>query len=183
MDSRSTLRYFLYDSLRFMSHAKISPMDSALKIVPAASPGMIDHARALFREYAAALGVDLCFQNFDGELASLPGDYAPPMGRLLLAYLGDSVVGCVALRKLDADSCEMKRLYVCPSARGKRIGLALANAIIAAARELGYARMRLDTLPQMTEAQRMYAALGFRDIPAYRVNPVPGSRFLELSLL
>jgi putative acetyltransferase len=157
-------------------------MDSALKIVPAASPQMLDHARTLFREYAAALGVDLCFQNFDRELAALPGDYAPPTGRLLLAYLNDSPAGCVALRKLDADDCEMKRLYVRPSARGKKIGLSLANAVIAAARQLGYARMRLDTLPSMTEAQSMYAALGFRDIPAYRHNPVPGSRFLELAL-
>jgi putative acetyltransferase len=95
-------------------------MDSALKIVPAASPEMLDHARTLFREYAAALGVDLCFQNFDRELAALPGDYAPPTGRLLLAYLNDSPAGCVALRKLDADDCEMKRLYVRPSARGKK---------------------------------------------------------------
>ena len=157
-------------------------MDSKLEIVSAASPELVAHVRALFREYAASLGVDLCFQNFDQELASLPGDYAPPAGRLLLAYLNASPAGCVALRKLDADSCEMKRLYVRPVARGKKIGLALANAVIAAARELGYARMRLDTLPSMTEAQRMYAALGFRDIPAYRVNPVPGSRFLELPL-
>jgi ribosomal protein S18 acetylase RimI-like enzyme len=157
-----------------------------LHILPAATPELVENARSLFLEYAASLGVDLCFQNFDCELASLPGDYAPPHGRLLLAYWDEyrkeNLAGCVALRKLDDSTCEMKRLYVRPAFRSKKIGRALALAVIAAAREIGYQRMRLDTLPSMTEAQSLYAALGFREIAAYRHNPVPGSRFLELAL-
>jgi len=157
-------------------------VQTELRIVQAVSPEMVEAARALFLEYAASLGVDLCFQNFDRELASLPGDYAPPGGRLLLAYSGEEIAGCVALRRLDDTTCEMKRLYVGPGFRGKKIGRTLALAVIAAAREIGFERMRLDTLPSMTEAQSLYAALGFREIAAYRHNPVPGSRFLELSL-
>jgi putative acetyltransferase len=157
-------------------------MEAELQIVQAGSAEMVEAARALFLEYAASLGVDLCFQNFDREVASLPGDYAPPGGRLLLAYNGEVIAGCVALRRIDETTCEMKRLFVRPAFRGKKIGRALAFTVIAAAREIGYHRMRLDTLPSMTEAQSLYAALGFRDIAAYRANPVPGSRFLELTL-
>ncbi len=165
-------------------------MQTELRIVQAVSPEMVEAARALFLEYAASLGVDLCFQNFEAELASLPGDYAPPHGRLLLAYWdkvqnevrNENLAGCVALRQLDDTTCEMKRLYVRPAFRGKKIGHALALAVIAAAREIGYHRIRLDTLPSMAEAQSLYAALGFREISAYRHNPVPGSRFLELTI-
>lgn len=157
-----------------------------LLIRQAVTPALIAHVRTLFLEYAASLGVDLCFQNFDAELAALPGNYAPPGGTLLLALWQENEIespaGCVALRRLDPETGEMKRLYVRPAFRGKKIGHALALAVIDAARSLGYRRMRLDTLPSMTGAQTLYAALGFREIPAYRHNPVPGSRFLELLL-
>ena len=135
---------------------------------------------ALFREYAASLGVDLGFQKFEEELASMPGDYAPPRGRLLLAYEGSAAIGCVALRPIDHAICEMKRLYV--RARGRGIGRQLAERVIAEARTIGYRFMRLDTLPSMTAAAALYASLGFREIPAYRFNPVEGTRYFELEL-
>ena len=138
--------------------------------------------RELFRAYQRELGVDLGFQDFEQELAGLPGAYAPPCGRLLLARCGTEAAGCVAMRALAGDDCEMKRLYVRPEFRAARLGLLLAERVIAEARALGYRRMCLDTLPGMERAQRMYEALGFRDIAPYRFNPIGGTRYLALVL-
>ncbi len=138
--------------------------------------------RELFREYQAQVGIDLCFQGFAAEVVGLPGDYAPPTGRLFLATQDGKPLGCVALRKLDAIRCEMKRLFVRPEARGLRLGRALVDRVIAEAHAIGYEEIVLDTLPSMVEAQRMYERLGFRDIPPYRENPVPGARYLAKRL-
>jgi GNAT superfamily N-acetyltransferase len=138
----------------------------------------VEEVRALVREYAASLPFALDFQDFDRELNELPGDYAPPKGALLLAR----GAGCVGLRPIDETTCEMKRLYVRPSARGTGLGRRLAEAAITKARTLGYTRMRLDTVPGMDSAQSLYEHLGFEDIPPYRANPIPGARFLELEL-
>lgn len=146
-------------------------------------PEEIRTLRALLREYETELGVDLGFQGFEQELAGLPGDYVPPRGALLVAEVDGAVAGCVALRPLDGDACEMKRLYARPAFRGRGVGRALSAAVIAEARAIGYARMRLDTLPVMSEAQALYARIGFHEIPPYRENPVPGTRYLELSLI
>src|SRR5712691_3264700 len=136
-----------------------------MEIVQAVTPGQVAEAHALFREYARSLGIDLCFQGFEQELASLPGAYAPPRGRLLLATDGGALAGCVALRPLDDSACEMKRLYVRPEFRGRRAGRRLAESVLAEARSIGYARMRLDTLPSMKEAIALYRALGFTFLP------------------
>jgi N-acetylglutamate synthase-like GNAT family acetyltransferase len=138
----------------------------------------LDEIRVMLREYAQWLEVDLCFQNFEEELAGLPGDYAAPRGRLLIA----EGAGCVALRPLDDEICEMKRLYVRPEHRGSGLGRELVWSIISEARRIGYRRMKLDTMPKMDSAQRLYATLGFHEIAAYRYNPEPGARFLELDL-
>jgi putative acetyltransferase len=141
-----------------------------------------DEVRALFREYQAELGVDLCFQGFDRELADLPGEYGPPHGSLLVASVDGELAGCVALRRLGDGVCEMKRLYVRPAFRRQRVGRALAEAVIATARDRGYLRMRLDTLPSMAQASALYRSLGFTEIEPYYRNQVPGARFLELEL-
>ena len=138
--------------------------------------------RALFEEYQRGLGVDLCFQGFAAELAGLPGDYAPPRGRLLLARDRGEPVGCVALRPLGAGDCEMKRMYVRPSHRGTGLGRALAVRIIEEARAAGYACMKLDTLPRLEAAIALYRSLGFVDAERYNDNPVEGVRFLALDL-
>ena len=154
---------------------------SELSVV-AAGPEDIETIRTLFLEYQRELGVSLCFQGFDQELASLPGAYAPPRGTLLLLKSGDAVAGCVGLRPLDDDRAEMKRLYIRAGFRGQGGGRRLAQAAIAAARAAGYRSLCLDTLPQMTEAQALYASLGFRDIPAYYANPLAGVRYCALEL-
>jgi ribosomal protein S18 acetylase RimI-like enzyme len=152
------------------------------KLRPASGPEDIETARKLFREYADGLGVDLAFQGWERELRELPGDYAPPRGALFLAELEGVPVGCVALRPLDPPFCEMKRLYVRPEGRGTGLGRRLAEHVIEEGRRLGYAAMRLDTLPAMADAQALYRRLGFREIPAYRYNPIAGSLFMELDL-
>ena len=154
----------------------------AARIDPAQGEGDLADVRALFREYADSLGIDLEFQGFEAELAGLPGDYASPRGRLLIARDGDRVLGCAALRPLGSDVCEAKRLYVRPEARGTGLGRHLTDALIREARAIGYARLCLDTLPGMTQAIALYRSLGFRPITAYRYNPVEGTLFLEKDL-
>jgi ribosomal protein S18 acetylase RimI-like enzyme len=139
-------------------------------------------ARDLFMEYASSLGISLCFQDFDTELATLPGGYAPPGGRLLIALSQGQVAGCIALRRLTGEICEMKRLYVKLEFRGLKIGRALTEVVIEQARSIGYRRMRLDTLPTMARARAIYASLGFREIGPYCYNPVGGTAFMELDL-
>jgi putative acetyltransferase len=153
------------------------------EIRPALTVEQINLSRELFREYASILGIDLCFQNFEKELAELPGNYAAPEGRLLLLYEKSELAGCVALRKLGDGICEMKRLFVRGRFRGHGFGRTLAHAIISEAREIGYERMRLDTLPpMMNDAIALYRSLGFEEIEPYYRNPVPGAIFMELQL-
>ena len=151
-------------------------------IRPAELPRDLEVVRALFREYAEGLGIDLAFQGFERELAELPGKYAPPVGRLLLAWNGARPVGSIALRPLDAGACEMKRLYVRPAARGEQLGRRLVERLVQEAREAGYSRICLDTLPMMASAQALYESLGFVPIEPYVFNPIPGTKFLALEL-
>ncbi len=146
-----------------------------MRIDPASD---MDEVRSIFREYAESTGIDLAFQKFDEELAALPDFYVT----ILCAFERNEIAACVALRQLDATTCEMKRLYVRPKYRGRDLGRALAVRVIAEARSRGYRTMRLDTLPTMTAAMALYESLGFVDVEPYRYNPVPGSRFLELTL-
>ena len=154
-----------------------------LHIFQAHSDDDVQRARELFEEYASGLGISLCFQNFDQELKNLPGDYAPPDGRLLLATEDDQLAGCIALRKLERGVCEMKRLFLRPAYRGHGRGKVLVKSIIDEARKLGYTHMRLDTLPgRMDKAIALYQTMGFVDIGPYCENPVEGAKFMELDL-
>ncbi len=166
----------------------VSSVVNGLTFAQAETPAQIAQARELFLEYAQSLGFSLCFQNFDQELASLPGDYAPPNGRLLLAEYEGRLAGCVALHQLTSGAaedgvCEMKRLYLRPQFRGKGLGRLLADRIVAEAREIGYQRMRLDTVePVMKDAVTMYRKIGFREIAPYCTNPIAGALYMELHL-
>ena len=164
----------------------VSPVTSVVKglaFTQAELPAQIAQARELFLEYAQSLGFSLCFQNFDEELATLPGGYAPPEGRLLLAEYEGELAGCVALHKLEAGIAEMKRLYVRPKFRGKGLGRALAERIITEARRAEYTSLRLDTVePVMKDAVAMYRKLGFKEIAPYCANPMPGALYMQLAL-
>ena len=151
-------------------------------ICDARFPEHLSLVREMLREYQTSLGVSLCFQDFEAELAGLPGAYAAPQGRLLLAWANGQALGCVGLRPLEDGVCEMKRLYLRPAARGRHLGRRLAQAICVAAREIGYRAIRLDTLPGMTAARALYASMGFVPVPAYVYNPIQGTHFLELDL-
>jgi len=157
-------------------------MNASIVIRPA-SPKDLEDVRTLFREYQAWLGVDLCFQGFEEELASLPGRYAPPRGRLHLLDVDGRLAGCVAMRELAPGIAEMKRLFVREFARGRGAGRALVERIVADARDAGHAAMRLDTMPgPMAVANRLYESFGFRDIAPYTYNPTPGARYMEVDL-
>ena len=153
-----------------------------LRIEQASAPAEIEQARELFLEYAAWLKVDLCFQGFDKELTSLPGQYAPPGGRLLLAYADDALAGCIALRPFAPGVGEVKRLYVRPAFRGRGIAKQLTAQLLAAARAIGYASLRLDTLEFMHEAAKLYRSLGFVETAPYYHNPLQGVVYMELKL-
>ena len=165
----------------FSSSATSAPKD--FDVTQAESPEQIAAIRELFLEYSHSLSFSLCFQSFDEEIAGLPGDYAPPEGRLILVTFESQAAGCVALHKLDDEVCEMKRLYVRPQFRGKGLGKALAERVINEARAIGYKKLRLDTVePVMRTAVAMYRQLGFREIAPYRSNPIEGALYMELEL-
>ena len=157
-----------------------------IHITAAQDAGHHEAARALFREYAAQLGVDLCFQGFEAELASLPGDYAEPRGTLLLAWIDGELAGCCALRPIDdvdyANAAEMKRLYVRKAFRGFGLGRELAEAMLDCARQAGYACVLLDTLDDMESARALYADLGFEEIPPYYQSPIAGAHYLKVEI-
>ena len=153
-----------------------------VRIIEADSAAHLAAAARLFRDYAAAVGIDLEFQGFSDELAALPGDYAPPRGLILLAMADERALGCVALRPLDAEICEMKRMFVAPEGRGRQLGRRLAEAVIDKARQFGYRQMRLDTLKSMTAARKLYRSLGFVPIAPYCHNPLPDPEFYQLTL-
>lgn len=154
-----------------------------LELVDARSKEHIAIARALFLEYASALDFDLCFQDFDEELVELPGEYVEPVGAILLAFDDCRPAGCVALRGITPEVCEMKRLYVREEFRTRGIGRKLAEAIISKARDMGYHLMKLDTVPTMNEAITLYRSLGFGVTERYRYNPIEGTLYMELKLM
>ncbi|MBI5269626.1 MAG: GNAT family N-acetyltransferase [Burkholderiales bacterium] len=157
-----------------------------IRLLPADTPEALDAARQIFREYADALGIDLCFQGFEQELAALPGDYAPPGGTLLLAWVDGELAGCGAVRPLAdsdyANACEMKRLYVRRAFRRFGLGRQIAQALMDTAVQLGYSVMLLDTLDDMEAARELYATLGFEEVPPYYYNPIPGAHYLKAEL-
>jgi GNAT superfamily N-acetyltransferase len=156
---------------------------SQIELIQATLPEHIEQARTLFVEYGSSLGFSLCFQSFDEELKSLPGAYGPPSGRLLLARHAGRAAGCVALRKLEAGTCEMKRLYVRPADRGRSLGRMLVERIITEARIIGYERMRLDTIESaMKDAIALYRRMGFREIAPYSAIPIENALWMELRL-
>lgn len=157
-----------------------------IELVDAATPALLDATRGIFREYAEQLGVDLCFQNFDAELAGLPGDYAPPAGALLLVFVDGELAGCGGFRPLPEsdypNACEMKRLYVRRAFRRFGLGRLMAQELMDRALQAGYSSMLLDTLDDMEAARGLYSALGFEEIPPYYFNPLPGSHYLRAEL-
>jgi len=161
------------DNIRIMEKFEITEVSDG---------GDLSEVKALFLEYARSLDFNLCFQSFERELVELPGAYAPPEGRLLIARHNGMTVGCTALHKIDDETCEMKRLYVRPATRGMNLGRMLAEAVIREARKIGYHRMRLDTITSMTAAIELYRSLGFYEIEPYRPNPIPGALYMELIL-
>lgn len=163
-------------------HSNPIQEEGPLRIVKVHSQEELQQVKSLFTEYASSLDFDLSFQNFEDELANLPGEYSLPSGVLLLAYYEETAAGCVAMRKLAEDICEMKRLYVRQVFRGKKIGKNLSLAVIVEAKTRGYSRMRLDTVPSMKEAIQLYRSLGFKETSPYRFNPRAGAMFLELVL-
>ena len=154
-----------------------------MQIVPVATAADLEEVRALFEEYWASFGFTPCFQNFAGEVAGLPGNYAPPRGRLALARIEGQSAGCVALRPIDSARCEAKRLYVRPAFRGTGAGRALIDWVIAEARAAGYREMLGDTMPVMERALEMYRRLGFEITGPYAEEPTPGAIFLRLALV
>ncbi len=154
-----------------------------IKIIQATTNEHFRQAHLLFEEYAASLDFELDFQDFDIELKEMHTMYAPPDGCLLLALMKETTAGCVALRKQSTNICEMKRLFVKPGFRGKGIGKALAEHIICSGREIGYHRLRLDTVPSMASARSLYRSLGFQEIEPYRFNPIKGTSYMELNLV
>jgi ribosomal protein S18 acetylase RimI-like enzyme len=160
----------------------VSEAAAEIAIGYARGPDDMEEIRRLFREYQVWLDVDLCFQGFEDELAALPGKYAEPAGCLLLARDGDAVAACVGMWPLEEGTCEMKRLYVRRAWRRRGLGRRLAEAIVAEGRARGYRRVRLDTLPQLVEAKKLYESMGFTEIPAYYRNPLDGVTYMELAL-
>lgn len=160
-----------------------SAFPAVITYAQAISDADVELARTLFLEYEQSIGVSLCFQNFDQELANLPGNYAPPSGRLLLIRAGDEVAGCIALRKVDDNTCEMKRLYLRPGFRGRGLGEPIVATIIHEAKTIGYSKMRLDTIPgRMDQAIHLYRSIGFKEIPAYYESPFNDTLYMELDL-
>jgi putative acetyltransferase len=152
-----------------------------LELIDSNQHALLPALRELLLEYQRHIGVDLCFQAFEEEMAALPGSYAPPDGRLYLALTEGAVAGCIALRRHDANTAEMKRLFVRPRFHGQGLGKQLAEQIVLDARQIGYQRILLDTLPSMQAAQAMYERMGFTDVPAYVYNPVAGVRYMQLA--